>query len=333
MSGLKIAVFYALEPWDIVGDEMLKRADVDQIVPFGNICPENIDDFDILILGGGGKGLAPGDRDYDLSQKTCNFLRFFEEKKLYHKTVIWDQTDGEDLWEWALERSIIYFKKSWRKPELPPKVHLLTWPLLDIYTNIPANLYEERDIDIGCYFGALGENRLAGRRGLMLKHIKNFDWGHTVVEFTNTLGGKYHGWQFWNNQPMVGHRYNWWHVYMHYLRRTKIIFTGTGGDGFFGGDRRTAEALSSGALIFADCAEIQMDPPFIHGKHLFFIDPQNMNETLNLAKSYLQNEKKEAREKIANAGLSHALTYHRTKNYADYMIEKIKGALNDSKKI
>ena len=113
---------------------------------------------------------------------------------------------------------------------------------------------------------------------------------------------------------------------MHLLRRTKVVFTSTGFPSFWGADRRSSEAISSGALVFADKPVVQMSPPFEHGKHLFFFDSKSangINEALRLAKSFISKERSGEREQIAQAGLEHALTYHRSKNYVDYMMEII----------
>ena len=114
---------------------------------------------------------------------------------------------------------------------------------------------------------------------------------------------------------------------MQLLRRTKVVFTSPGYPGFFGADRRTGEAVSSGALVFTDQPNIQMPYPFEHGKHLFFFDPNTdeaLNEALELAKEYIFPDKKEEREVIAKACVEHALKYHRSDNYVAYAMDIIK---------
>jgi len=120
------------------------------------------------------------------------------------------------------------------------------------------------------------------------------------------------------------------------LRRTKILFACSGGpyNGFRGGDRREAEAVASGALVFMDKSTIipKMPHPFEHGRHLFFFDMEDTNsivEALQLAKSYLAKEKTEEREAIAKACWEHACKYHRSKNYVDYAMEIIEKRLNE----
>ena len=328
MSKLKI-IHFLDSPMlkDALGDHPM----VDEAISKRGQPLKDTDKFDLLIIPAWG-GLEPGKKGFDPNRLECVLIAYIEDNNLWDKTVVWDVRADWSLWPWGLERVPVYFKKAWREPTFPPKVHLLTWPVLDIHVQIPTDLYQ-RDIDVGYYFRPLADTKnITGTRGAICKHIKQFNWGpDALIELCYTLGQIYHATNFWYAPPMIGEQFNWWTVYMHYLRRTKILFTSTGYPGFFGGDRRTAEAISSGALVFADKTLIQMPHPFEHGKHLFFFDSTQDEEiikALELAKSYLTKEKKEERESIAKAGLDHAMTYHRSRNYVDYMMEIILREMN-----
>jgi len=143
--------------------------------------------------------------------------------------------------------------------------------------------------------------------------------------------------QYEYEYPVMTHngQLNWWYVYMHFLRRTKILFTASGGpyDRASGGDRREGEALTSGALVFMGKSTIMdaMPHPFVHGKHLFYFDMDDANsmaESIALAKSFLAKEKEGERKAIAEACWKHACEYHRSRNYVDYAMEIIEEHLN-----
>lgn len=320
------------DPSSMLNDALEKHPNVDEVVVTGTTnwkMKDELDDFDFWI-GGGAVGRAPGEKDYDPENQVSNFMRILGEKGK-RKWVIWDQRAMWDLWEYGLDNCLVYFKKAWREKKYPPKVHLLTWPVIDMYLKVPTDIYDKskkgRDIDIGYYFGSLTSGRLSGTRKTIMKCIEAFNWEYTCVEFFYTLGGAYHPYDFYNFEPLIDGRFNWWLLYMHLLRRTKIIFTSTGFPGFFGGDRRSAEAISSGGLVFADEPVVQMPHPFEHGKHLFFFDsksPDEINKALEMAKSFISESRSNERKKIAQAGLEHALMYHRSQNYVDYMMEIIK---------
>ena len=332
--GLRIARFSGLDPMSIINEGLARHPDVDEVVnKWHGKKLTDIDEFDIII-GGGQMAQAPGGADYGPESLESQFL---EKLAASGKWVIWDQRPTTEIWSWALENTLVYFKKCWKEPKLPKGVHLLTWPVLDLCSEIPADIYEKskgRDIDIGYYFGWSRIDGLTNTRKKLGKAILEFKWSKDIfIETCYTLGKAYQGYQFYSLEPVINRGINWWLVYMHFLRRTKILFACAGFSKLFQGDRRTAEALSSGALIFADEPAVQMPHPFIHGEHLFFFDSNDNDSTkeaLTLANSYLAKEKQGEREAIARAGLEHALKYHRADNYIDYMVEAIKRALKHS---
>ena len=75
-------------------------------------------------------------------------------------------------------------------------------------------------------------------------------------------------------------------------------------------------------------------PPFEHGKHLFIFDPRDdksIARAIELAQHYLLPENTEERKAIAKACWEHACTYYRSKNYIDYVMEKVEKHLNERK--
>ena len=300
-------ILNCINSW-MLDDALAEHPDVDEVVrgTVGKI--KNTDEFDLIF---------------------CRAVKRLESEANYdsNKIVIWDAHVDWDVWKWGLENCLVYFKKAWNSTSFPSKMHLLTWPVLDVCARIPVDLYQ-RDIDIGYYFKT---PRLFGIREAIMESIENFDWGQGVhIESTYTLGRKYQAGSLWKHGLTIDGKFNWWQVYMHLLRRTKILFTSTGYPGFFGTDRRTSEAISSGALVFADRPIVQMPYPFEHEKHLFFFNAKDNEEILKaceLAKSYLAKEKTDEREQIAKACYDHAMAHHRSRNYVDYMMEIIQREL------
>lgn len=344
MKKLKIALMLGKYNRSMFAEALPTHPDVEEVVAWHKAAGR-LDEFDLIILEAFA-GLAPGEPGYQTDMHTSKLLYELNDGQYKRKTIIWDYRADWNLWNWGVDRCLAYFKKSWpgphkRKPngpiidpekDWPSHVHYLAWPVLKLY-DIPTDLYE-RDIDVGYYFGWLKEKRLTGRRGVVMKLIQEFDWGHDAcVEFINTCGGGYHGHNMYAKSPMQDGRFNWWHVYMHFLRRTKVLFTSPAYPGFFGADRRTAEAVSSGALVFTDQPHIQMPHPFEHEKHLFFFDPESdhsIKKALEMARDYLTPEKELERKIIANAGWEHAMKYHKSSNYVNYVMDIVKDGLSDS---
>ena len=334
---MKVALLYYRYGRSMFAEALPRYPGIDEVQGWHKSVGR-LEDFDIIILSAFA-GLEPEAPGYKSEANISLVLDYLENNNLWDRVIIWDERADWNLWKWGLDRVSVYFKKSWptdkerilreKKDEpWPEKVHYLGWPVLDLYAAIPHDLYHNRDIDIGCYFGYQKENRLTSRRRNLLGAVVTFDWGHdSCIELTNTCGGQYQGHNLYHKEPMVGGKFNWWHVYMQLLRRTKIIFTSPGYPGFFGADRRTAEAVSSGALVFTDEPNIQMPYPFEHGKHLFFFDAHSdkaLNDAMELAKQYLLPERKEERETLARACVEHALEHHRTDNYVAYAMDIIK---------
>ncbi len=85
------------------------------------------------------------------------------------------------------------------------------------------------------------------------------------------------------------------------------------------GDYRLFEALSCGPMVMVDSMITPVKNPFVNKKHLIYYN--SLTELENEINYYLNNE--EERNRIANEGYSHTLTYHKSSDRIDEILEII----------
>lgn len=84
------------------------------------------------------------------------------------------------------------------------------------------------------------------------------------------------------------------------------------------GDFRLWEALASGALVFVDELSTPMPFPLVHGENVVFFSTHDKADFLTKLSFYSTHEYD--RESIARRGYVHAMRYHRTVNFVDYVL-------------
>lgn len=84
------------------------------------------------------------------------------------------------------------------------------------------------------------------------------------------------------------------------------------------GDFRLWEAMCTGALIMVDPVLVPHPFPLIDGEHVIYFSNQNKTDLWKKL-DYYRIHKEEARQ-IAINGYLHAMKYHRTVNFADYVL-------------
>ena len=84
------------------------------------------------------------------------------------------------------------------------------------------------------------------------------------------------------------------------------------------GDFRLWEAMSTGALVFVDPLHVPHPYPLIGGEHVVYFDNHNMTDLFSKLDYYRANAV-EAR-RIAVNGYLYAMKYHRSVNFADYVL-------------
>lgn len=275
-----------------------------------------------------------------------DLIEQLEAKRLWDRVVIWQlPSDDSRLWERALKQCRLYMHRLWPwdrpmprglwpfgKDERPPNLHPVDFSAPNAHFDlVPVNLYK-RDIGMGYFFGfnRYDTSIWRGKVGKMLREAK---WPPgAYLDFDYTLG---HGMNFWGHwvrsYPLHGDgQLNWWYVYLHKLRRCKVIFGCSGNSNvIMGGDMRTPQILASGALAFVQKMTIPLPHPYEDGRHCFFYDPTSEDsifEAIEKAKYYLQPdrlhpERQKEREEMGRRCFEHASKYHRPINRVNYVLD------------
>lgn len=108
-------------------------------------------------------------------------------------------------------------------------------------------------------------------------------------------------------------------VYFDRMYHSRIIVTGNPAD--WEGDFRLWESMASGALVFMDVMHTPAPFPLRHGETIILYSSHNESDFLSKLDYYMKHEE-EAR-RIARNGYLHALRYHRTVNFIDYILKTI----------
>lgn len=100
------------------------------------------------------------------------------------------------------------------------------------------------------------------------------------------------------------------------MTSSKIIVTVN--PSYWEGDFRLWESLSSGALVFCDPIMVPHPYPLIDGKHIIYFNSHNQSDLWSKLDYYLSHP--EEAKVIAWRGYVHAMQYHRTSNFIDYVL-------------
>lgn len=278
---------------------------------------ENIKQYDIIFLQSG--------------QIIPETEKLFDDLGLWGHTVVCDFYDDQRFETKWLNRCLLYFKRSWQNDYIPREFNnILPLPpcVFDFYPNIvPFGTYGIRDFSVTCTL--MQGNRGRGwPRDIVSKAVKDADWtlyNGELAPLTLIYGSGLN-----ISNPATLYRteltylypsLNWWNIYMHVLKRTKILFNATHSE--FGdiGENRTWEALGSGVVLFTNKIEAEGQQPYIDGVHYIKIDLDNIPKAINRAKELLMNEAE--LKKIAEAGFEFSMEYHSGKARINYVMEEI----------
>ena len=87
---------------------------------------------------------------------------------------------------------------------------------------------------------------------------------------------------------------------------------------YWEGDFRLWESMSSGALVFCDHIMVPHPYPLVDGKHIIYFNSNNQSDLWSKLDYYLSHP--EESRVIAWRGYLHAMQYHRTANFIDYVL-------------
>ncbi len=254
--------------------------------------------------------------------------------KLWGKLILYDINDDSYFHYHAdQQKCLLYLKRAWDEsinPEHRKNIIPTDFALLQMYLDaVPIGFYPNRDMAVTC---TLPQNKNGTARYKVVTAVKNADWPH-VKDWVQQMTLFYSsGWILSSAAtsyrceltPLPPH-INWWYVYIHMLRRTKILFNAANHSAI--GDHRTWEAFASGALVITDRIPGSCPNPPIPGEHYIKFNLNNPDETIEIAKELLGDT--EQREKIAKAGLEHAIKYHSSKGRVEHIMGEIIKRLKD----
>jgi len=190
-------------------------------------------------------------------------------------------------------------------------VYPMTYSIAEAYTHGTFN--QRRDTEIACTLR--GSNKQQTR-------LRVQQW---VAEYIQEKGmnKSVHGQLDGASRQTVSRKY------FDFMMHSQIVVTVN--PSFWEGDFRLWEALSTGALVFVDHIMVPHPFPLIDKKHVIYFSSHN-KEDLTKKLDYYLAHKEEARV-IALRGYLHAMQYHRTSNFIDYVMRTAHtklGMLNDS---
>lgn len=286
---------------------------------------ENIKKYDLIFLQAEQIALNP------------EIEKLFDGLGLWGHTVLCDFKDSQIFESQYLPKCLLYFKRSWQKEYIPLEfnnIRPIPPGIFSFYPDVvPSSLYGIRDFPVTCTL-AQGNRGRGWPRDIVARAVKDADW--TLPNGEAALLTLFYGPGCVISNPATLYRtdliylrpnLNWWNVYMHVLKRTKILFTATHSE--FGdiGENRTWEALGSGVVLFTNKIEAEGQQPYIDGVHYVKIDLDDMPKAINRAKALLMDE--EELKKIAEAGFEFSMKYHSCKARINYVIEEITKRLKE----
>lgn len=227
------------------------------------------------------------------------------------KLVVLDEGDGSGFYGKVKEHDyLLYLKRSWIKKtdgaytgvgkRYSRNYFPMAYSVSDSYFDAAhTKSGPDRNLDIVC------SNRPTERQPTRARVVK---WVSDFLETTGREGIA--------GEVNAGGRKEINKAYFAAMRSAKIVVTCN--PSFWEGDFRTFEALASGALVFVDEMYVPHPRPFRHGVHVIVYDNSDQADFDSKLAYYLAHPD-EARA-IANAGLRHALRYHRAVSRMDFVL-------------
>jgi len=236
---------------------------------------------------------------------------WIRDKKEQRQLIVLDEGDGAGYFPAVKQDDYLaYFKRSWVSKRdgaytghgrrYQRHYYPLAYSIADSYFDASKMGKLQRTIDILC------SNRPHERQPTRSRIVS---WIHDYLEKHADVKGI-------AGDVNSGGRREINEVYFNSMRRAKIVVTCN--PSHWEGDFRTFEALASGALVFVDEMYTPHPRPFVDGEHVVVYD--NSDPEAFFAKlDYYLSHPQEA-QKLAAAGLRHALRYHRAVSRLDFVL-------------
>ena len=235
------------------------------------------------------------------------------------RTVLLDEQDSSDRLFVAPNDNngtwLGYFKRSYAErsngkstgylPSLSnPQILPLTFTISDKYVQTVFNSYENRTLDFVCTLrGSINRDpaRLRVKTWTAEYGAKRSVANYVAGEINQSSRDKIDG------------------DYFSLLHNSKIIVTTN--PSAHEGDMRFMESMASGSLVFIDRMLTPFPNPFLDKVHVVYYD--NNNKTDLFAKLDYYRNNVDVAKKIAINGYLHALKYHRTSTFIDYVLRTV----------
>jgi hypothetical protein len=236
---------------------------------------------------------------------------FIRDKKEQRQLIVLDEGDGAGYFPAVKQDDYLaYFKRSWVSKRdgaytghgrrYQRHYYPLAYSIADSYFDAAKMGKMARTIDILC------SNRPHERQPTRSRIVS---WIHDYLEKHADVKGI-------AGDVNSGGRREINEVYFNSMRRAKIVVTCN--PSHWEGDFRTFEALASGALVFVDEMYTPHPRPFVDGEHVVVYDNSDPDAFFEKLDYYLSHPLEA--QKLAAAGLRHALRYHRAVSRLDFIL-------------
>ena len=237
--------------------------------------------------------------------------QFIRDKKEQRQLIVLDEGDGAGYFPAVKQDDFLaYFKRSWVSKRdgaytghgrrYQRHYYPLAYSIADSYFDASKMGKMARTIDILC------SNRPHERQPTRSRIVS---WIHDYLEKHADVKGI-------AGDVNSGGRREINEVYFNSMRRAKIVVTCN--PSHWEGDFRTFEALASGALVFVDEMYTPHPRPFVDGEHVVVYDNSDPDAFFQKLDYYLSHPAEA--QKLAAAGLRHALKYHRAVSRLDFVL-------------
>ena len=237
--------------------------------------------------------------------------QFIRDKKEQRQLIVLDEGDGAGYFPAVKQDDYLaYFKRSWVSKRdgaytghgrrYQRHYYPLAYSIADSYFDASKMGKMARTIDILC------SNRPHERQPTRSRIVS---WIHDYLEKHADVKGI-------AGDVNSGGRREINEVYFNSMRRAKIVVTCN--PSHWEGDFRTFEALASGALVFVDEMYTPHPRPFVDGEHVVVYDNSDPDAFFQKLDYYLSHPLEA--QKLAAAGLRHALRYHRAVSRLDFVL-------------
>ena len=280
---------------------------------------DNIKKYDLIFIN-----------PWELNENNNPGLEILLDKlNLWGKVILYDIHDDSTMHhEKYRKKCLLYLKRAWDPNIIPADQNNLIpldFPLFKWYLEVvPMDFYYFRDMTVTCTLPQISKHL---PRGLVVHTVKNTEWEAYKDNWITQLTLFYSsGWvlssaatAYREELTPLPPNINWWYVYIHMLRRTRVIFNAANHSAI--GDHRTWEQFASGALVVTD--KIAVPSPHLPEPWIHYIpfDLKEPNNTIKVVKELLRDDTE--RNKIARAGLEHAIKYHHSDTRISYVIEEV----------